>query len=205
MVKHRRLRDAAGFTLIELLVAISILAIVAVLGWRGLDSIVRTRVALTTELENTRGLQLTFAQMQSDCENVPSTLSFPTDTTVLAVDTGRLTLVRTVMAENQPSSMQVVAYRIKDGVLSRRESRTTRDLSVLNVFWRTTLDDNDSAPSVALRSGIDSMSLLVWGSLTGAWQPQTPTSGVSEKGLAVEIKLHGSETGISKIFLVGAL
>ena len=34
---------SAGFTLIELLVAIGILAMVAVLGWRGLDSIVRSR------------------------------------------------------------------------------------------------------------------------------------------------------------------
>ncbi len=36
-----------GFTLVELLVAISILAILAVLGWRGLDSIVRARIGLT--------------------------------------------------------------------------------------------------------------------------------------------------------------
>ncbi|MEN3295328.1 MAG: ral secretion pathway protein, partial [Burkholderiales bacterium] len=35
-----------GFTLVELLIAISVLAMVAVLGWRGLDSIVRARVAL---------------------------------------------------------------------------------------------------------------------------------------------------------------
>jgi len=33
-------RRRAGFTLIELLVAISVLAVVAVLGWRGLDGIV---------------------------------------------------------------------------------------------------------------------------------------------------------------------
>ena len=45
---------ARGFTLIELLVAISVLAIVAVLGWRGLDGIVRARVALTGNLEQTR-------------------------------------------------------------------------------------------------------------------------------------------------------
>jgi general secretion pathway protein J len=33
--------------LVELLVAITIMAVVAVLGWRGLDSIVRARVSLT--------------------------------------------------------------------------------------------------------------------------------------------------------------
>ena len=58
-----------GFTLVELLVAISILAVVAVLGWRGLDSIVRARTSLTEQMETTRGMQLAFAQMQSDCEH----------------------------------------------------------------------------------------------------------------------------------------
>ncbi len=58
-------RLSRGFTLVELLVAIGILAIVAVLGWRGLDSIVRARIALSAEIESTRGMQLAFAQMQS--------------------------------------------------------------------------------------------------------------------------------------------
>ncbi|MGH8855098.1 MAG: PulJ/GspJ family protein, partial [Telluria sp.] len=60
----------SGFTLVELLVAISILAILAVLGWRGLDGIVRARIALTEQMEVTRGMQLAFAQMQSDCEHL---------------------------------------------------------------------------------------------------------------------------------------
>ena len=59
-----------GFTLIELLVAISILAIVAVLGWRGLDGIIRSRESLTAKMEQTRGLQLAFAQLQSDCASL---------------------------------------------------------------------------------------------------------------------------------------
>src|SRR5579864_8219281 len=70
-----RKRRVRGFTLVEMIVAISILALVAVLGWRGLDGIVRARVALTAELEQTRGMQLTFAQLQSDCAQLaPATL-----------------------------------------------------------------------------------------------------------------------------------
>ncbi|MFL6716736.1 MAG: type II secretion system protein J, partial [Burkholderiaceae bacterium] len=47
-------RSQRGLTLIELLIAITVLAVVAVLGWRGLDSIVRSRIALTAEMERTR-------------------------------------------------------------------------------------------------------------------------------------------------------
>ena len=88
----------AGFTLVELLVAISILAMVAVLGWRGLDGIVRARVALTEQMETTRGMQLAFAQMQSDCEHIAGADILDKRPFLLA-DKDRLTLVRIVFSE----------------------------------------------------------------------------------------------------------
>ena len=98
-------------TLVELLVAISVLGFVAVLGWRGLDSIVRARIALTSDLEQTRGMQLAFAQLQSDCAHLVSPSVLP-GRIPLALGQGRLTLVRTVFADNQPSRLQVISYRV---------------------------------------------------------------------------------------------
>jgi len=103
-----------GFTLIELLVAISVLAIVAVLGWRGLDGIVRARVALTNELEQTRGMQLAFAQIQSDCAHIAKEGDIG-GRAILVAEPGRVIMVRTVFADNQPSRVQVIAYRLRDG------------------------------------------------------------------------------------------
>src|SRR5713101_5788810 len=105
MSSHLITARRTGFTLIELLVAISILAIIAVLGWRGLDGIVRARIALNSDLAQTRGMQLAFAQLQSDAEQVPRL----TGRATLAADQDRLTLIRTVYGENQPSRLQVVA------------------------------------------------------------------------------------------------
>ena len=49
--RHRR-----GFTLLELLVAISVLAIVSMIAWRGLDSLLATRERLEPQGDEVRGL-----------------------------------------------------------------------------------------------------------------------------------------------------
>ena len=73
------------------------LAIVAVLGWRGLDGIVRSRQALTEQMEQTRGIQLAFAQMQSDMEQRALRKQLASRET-LAADADRMIFVRTVLA-----------------------------------------------------------------------------------------------------------
>src|SRR5487761_2047831 len=120
-----------GLTLVELLVAISILGIVAVMGWRGLDSIIRSRTALNSELEQTRGMQLAFAQLQSDCAQLVNSTTLPNRTPLL-VAPNKLTLIRNVYADNQPTRLQIISYRVTDGKLTRRESPSTRNLQELD-------------------------------------------------------------------------
>ena len=54
--------SARGFTLIELLVAIAILGLVAVLSWRGLDSMVRTQTHTRERSEQLLTLQAALGQ-----------------------------------------------------------------------------------------------------------------------------------------------
>jgi len=152
-----------GFTLIELLVAISILAILAVLGWRGLDGIVRARIALTEQMEVTRGMQLAFAQLQSDCEHLAAR-SLLGNRPNLLWDENRLTLVRKVYNENQPTLLEVVSYRVNNGALVRRESRGTRDLAQLDALWQATASDapTEAATPVVLQNGLKTMGIQVW-------------------------------------------
>lgn len=210
-----------GLTLIELLVAISILSFIAILGWRGLDSIVRARIALTGDLEQTRGMQLTFAQMQSDCAHLASATGLP-DRMPLVAAQERLTLVRTVLADNQPSKLQVVTYRLRDGVLTRRESAGTRDLDELGILWRTAANDTSTNQEVALLSGVTAMTMRLWVSggtgwragaeiaqLTAPPEPAQPGKipGTSPllAGLEVALQLQGREKSLLKIFLLGAV
>lgn len=200
-----------GLTLIELLVAISILGIVAVMGWRGLDSIVRSRTALNAELAQTRGMQLAFAQLQSDCAHLADKLLLPAHP-ALNARPEKLTLIRSVYAENQPTRLQVISYRVSDGKLSRRASPATRDLIALDQYWLTALQDTDLSPSVTLQSGIKSMTLRVWlkGSMT--WQagddPMLLVSlnnDVLPLGLEVVLQQARYAQGLTKLFLLGAI
>lgn len=176
---RRRKARQGGLTLVELLVAISVLAIVAVLGWRGLDGIVRARIGLTESMEQTRGMQLAFAQMQNDCAHV-ATPDLLDKRVSLAAGQGRLMLVRTVFSDNQPTRLQVITYRVRDGVLSRRESMATRDLKELDSLWQAAANDTDPSPSVALQEGVASMSMRLWSNQTNSWQlPGAPAANAA--------------------------
>jgi len=201
-----RLRHARGFTLIELLVAISILAIVAVLGWRGLDGIIRSRGALTAQMEQTRGLQLAFAQLQSDSANL-APQSLVGTRPLLRAEDNRITLMRVVLAENDATRLQVVSYRVRDGVLTRRESAGTRDLAQLDALWEAANSDIDPAASVALQSGVQRMAMRFWtnqGWVQAAGVMATPAAG-APSGLEVSMVLDGQEVPMTKSFLLGAL
>ncbi|MGA9666051.1 MAG: prepilin-type N-terminal cleavage/methylation domain-containing protein [Gallionella sp.] len=204
-----------GLTLVELLVAISVLGFVAVLGWRGLDSIVRARIALTSELEQTRGMQLAFAQLQSDCEHLASTYVMR-DRVPLATGPNRLNLIRTVFADNEPTRLQVVAYRVNDGVLTRRESIATRDLRLLDAMWLAAVNDADDSPAVVLQSDVAAMTMRLWvdgGSvwlanismLTPSLNPGSTAAPAVPTGLEITMLLRGRQTGMLKIFLLGAV
>jgi general secretion pathway protein J len=194
------MKRGGGFTLVELLVAISILAMVAVLGWRGLDGIVRARVALGEQMETTRGMQLAFAQMQSDGEHIAGE-DVLGKRPFLLTDDNRLTLVRTVFTENQPAHLQVVSYRVVDGMLLRRESPATRDLNQLDALWTAATSDLDTTAPVNLQAGVAGMQLSSW--YNGNWHKVLPPAGTPVAGLQVALQVQNQQAPMSKSFLLG--
>lgn len=64
------MRSARGFTLIELLIAISVMAILAILSWRGLDGMTRAREQTEARADEVLALQTGLAQWSADLDAV---------------------------------------------------------------------------------------------------------------------------------------
>ena len=60
----------AGFTLVELLIATLIFAILSMLAYGGLDSVIKSSDRTEAELTRLRQIQITFSQMQRDIEQL---------------------------------------------------------------------------------------------------------------------------------------
>lgn len=210
-----------GFTLIELLVAIGVLAFVAVLGWRGLDAITRARAALNADLEQTRGLQLAFAQLQSDCANAVDAVALD-GRTPLVVDATRVTIARRTQPEGQAGALQVVTWRLRDGVLTREESPPTRDLMQFAQYAQVA--QTDGAQATKLQSDVQQMQLRVWADDGRGWRswgqmsnqrvsrgalmnPQAGTTAMQTvwRGLEVSLLIRGRASMMTKVFMLGAL
>ena len=223
LCKQQRPAFDRGFTLIELLVAITILAIIAVLGWRGLDSIVRARLSLNAEMEQTRAIQLSFAQMESDCAHLADETMLPGHS-VLTASGDKLSLIRSVNNENEPGQFQVVNYRVVDGKLTRRELPPSREIAVILDEWQSFATDTSGQTGIELQSNVQSFALRTWRQSDNAWQVNGVAlinaasvaatdvlvqAGVTTKvaklaGLEVSLQVQGANAPMRKVFLLGA-
>lgn len=115
----------AGFTLVELLVATTLLAIVAVLSWRGLDSVMRSRERIVASSDELKALSVAFTQIDEDLrKSWPVRLLAPAQSPVRFVVTGdlpsgQLELLREAGHPDAATQIQPVAWRLRAGILER--------------------------------------------------------------------------------------
>ncbi|GLU31840.1 prepilin-type N-terminal cleavage/methylation domain-containing protein [Trinickia caryophylli] len=212
-----RARSAAGFTLLEMLIAIALMAVVALVSWRGLDSAMRAREGLVANLARTRTLGRCFSQLQYDMANLvtPDEVFGPP----LRIMPGELVLIRHIgVGSDEPTRLQVVRYRLHGGVLARSASEPVSTLSRL----ADTLQHMERFPSAAASDRVVSMSLAVWipslgwvsdqAEVAQSYQRFLATHGISSftsigmplpKGLRFVVRLGSPALEYSRVIPIG--
>ena len=172
-----------GFTLLELLVAITVLSIVSMIAWRGLDSLVTTRERLEPEADDVRALLTTFGQLERDLAQVtnPKFVGLTTPSIQVSVADGAtmLQLARVAPpAPDRPTEVQTVYYRVVDGTLMRQAT------AALPAFEMTPTDRLESA---RLLDKVRLMQVRTWSPTVGWVDPNVPqdTSGGAPAANAV--------------------
>jgi general secretion pathway protein J len=189
-----------GFTLIELLIAITVLTIVALISWRGLESLAATRERLEPEADELRAMVAVFGQLELDLAQAadPQFISLPMPP-ITAGDGGEsaLQIIRTVPAEaEQALSLQRVIYSVRDGRLAREVSTPVKYSGLLA---------QAELASVPLLPKVTALRVRVWKNgewIEGAAGLTTPDM-LTQLPFGVEITLQRSDaTRLRKVVVI---
>ncbi|KAG8148897.1 PulJ/GspJ family protein [Burkholderia catarinensis] len=172
---------ARGFTLIEMLVAIALLAVIALLSWRGLDATIRGRDDIASNLAQTRLLGRYFSQLQFDLTNLVT--ADEVFGPPLRIRPGELVMVRHLGIGGGPAQMQVVRYQLKGRELVRSASQPLASLAEVD----DALHHMDAFARVVVSNDARSMQLSVW-IPPGGW---TTSQTVIEQAYAQFLAQHG--------------
>ena len=193
-------RKRRGFTLLELLVAITILAVVAVMSWRGLSSLTATRERLQPQNDVVHAVLAGFGQMERDLTHAPGNarlFALPGQTLrVLAID-GRTTLEILRLTDSPDGSRataaQTILYRVVDGTLERQSTPAQR------YFQGATAVTMDR---VGLVPQVDEMQVRVWRNAVGWVTPASDADTANTVGVEVRLLRHDG-TALRRVFAVG--
>jgi general secretion pathway protein J len=115
-----------GFTLVEVLVALLIMAILAAMGWQGVDGMIRARDASQGASEQTLRLTTLMAQWEQDLALLYDSPTAP----AIGFDGATLRLVR-----QADGGVRVVAWSLRDGVWRRWSSPVVANAADLQQAW----------------------------------------------------------------------
>ena len=146
-----------GFTLIELLIAITLMAVLAGLSWRGLDSLMRSRDITQAQVDKTAVLQTVLAQWQADLNAVQPMPSIADAGVQWDGRTLRLTRRATAWrADGADAGLWVVAWTLRGNQWLRWQSPAVQTRGALQQAWANAerWGQNPSSDDAAFETGL---------------------------------------------------
>lgn len=163
------MRPARGFTLVEVLVALLIMAILAAMGWQGVDGMIRARDISQSTAERTLRLTTVVAQWEQDLASVYDSGAVP----AIGFDGASLRLTRIT-----PEGVQVVVWSLREGMWTRWASASTRRTSDLQQAWLASQQLIGNEPQlVRVLDGASSWQMYFYRG--NAWSNAQSSAGVS--------------------------
>ncbi|HEY1995583.1 PulJ/GspJ family protein [Paraburkholderia sp.] len=156
--ERRGRRSSRGFTLIELLVAIAILAVIAVLSWRGLDQIIRGRQTISNAMEDERVFAQLFDQMRIDARQAAT--DDEAGQAAVSVQGNVLQIVREMDTPGTAPRLEVVRYRVSSGRVVRFASPPLANVGELRRALRG--GEGDDWSEVPLMGGVGSIAARLY-------------------------------------------
>jgi general secretion pathway protein J len=131
------MRRNLGFTLIEVLVALGLMALLGLMSWRGLDTLLRTREATQSRTNQVALVQTSLGQWRADLNAQMALPSMLGDNSMMWNGSVLRILRRSSnpMADGGDAGMQVVAWTLREGFWRRWQSAPIENRTELEQAW----------------------------------------------------------------------
>ena len=182
MKRAAALQKSGGFTLIEVLVASAILALMALISWRGLDGMAKAQFSLQSRSDAHQTLQVGLSQWRTDLDNMSSLPNVPS----LDWD-GRVLRITRQHSQDPQAGLQVVAWSLGNGQWTRWQSAplTRRDAWLLAWTQAQVWGESAGNPTSSDTHEVLVQALRSWQIYyhrDGAWSNALSSSGANPTG-----------------------
>lgn len=136
--------DASGFALLEVLVAMTILALVGLMAWRGMDAMIRGSEVIERRSSNDRQYTRLVQQFDRDCHEILTVQEL--DSLALAYGKKNIWFMRRYSVDGR-DALLLVGYVIGPAGLQRITSSPLVNRTQVGTLWAGIVRDPDLIPS----------------------------------------------------------